>query len=60
MDKQLNLNTGAYALDALDNDERADFERYALTRKQPTRHAALPRRRHCWPSAPKKRRRRHS
>ena len=34
MDKQLNLNTGAYALDALDNDERADFERYALTDPQ--------------------------
>lgn len=34
MDKQLNLNTGAYALDALDMDERAEFERSALTDPQ--------------------------
>ena len=30
MDKQLHLNTGSYALDALDNAERAEFERFAL------------------------------
>lgn len=39
MDKQLHLNTGSYALDALDNNERAEFERFALTDSQTAEEA---------------------
>ncbi|MDO5751769.1 anti-sigma factor [Arthrobacter sp.] len=39
MDKQLHLNTGSYALDALDNRERVEFEKFALTDEQTAQEA---------------------
>ena len=39
MDKQLHLNTGSYALDALDIEERVEFEQFALTDEQTAQEA---------------------
>ena len=39
MDKQLHLNTGSYALDALEAGERSEFERFALTDDQTAEEA---------------------